>query len=103
MCCQIFFCESNFDIDSNVVGYVQSVFLFNVHRRRVHPVLVNGAIRRTHCAEDVDVVLTTSKSRNVLNVAIQPRRCVHVSCIISIIFSFEHTHTHTHILIFLIQ
>lgn len=91
-----FFCESNFDIDSNVVGYVQSVFLFNVHRRRVHPVLVNGVIRRIHCAEDVDVVLTTSKSQNVLNVAIQPRRCVHVSCIISlhrglsIICSFEH-------------
>lgn len=40
----------------------------NVHRRRVHPALVSVAIRRTHCADDVDVVHITFKNHNVHNV-----------------------------------
>lgn len=59
---------------------VTVLFFLHVHRRRVHPALVSGVIRRIRCAGDVDVAPITSRSHNVHNVAILLRKCVHVSC-----------------------
>jgi len=49
------------------------------YRRKVHPVLVNVAIRPTLCAGDVEGLPITSRSLNVPNAVIPQLNCVHVS------------------------
>jgi len=56
------------------------MLFLDVHRRKVHLASVSDVIRRIHCAGDADVALITSRSLNVHSVAIQLRKCVHVSC-----------------------
>jgi len=53
-----------------VVSMCKQVYdtLFVIFRQKVHQVLGNAAIRRTHCVVDVAAHRTISRSRNVHSV-----------------------------------